>query len=69
MIPENNDTVREQIIERCLALNKCLKQLQELFNFDDLDDNSFEKQYMELLVKIAELNYTNYQTIKKLKQS
>ena len=68
MISENN-TVREQIIERCLMLNERIKQLQTLFTFDDLDESDCEISYMMLLKEIADLNYTNYKTIKEFENS
>ena len=65
MISENRDSRRELTIERCLVLNECIKQLQKVFTFDELDKNSFEKQYVELLEKVAEINYANYKALKK----
>ena len=66
MISENNNSVQEQIIERCLKLNECIKQLQKAFTFDDLDETSFEKQYTQMLDKIAEINYFNYRDIRQI---
>ena len=64
MISENNKVITQQIIESCLKLNEYIKQLQKTFTFDELDKSAYEKQYIELLGKIAEINYTNYSKLK-----
>lgn len=65
MIPENQKVLMQQIADRCLRLNEYIKQLQTSFSFDELDKDSFEKTYLELLSNIAELNYENYKSVKR----
>lgn len=65
MISENQKVLMQQIADRCLRLNEYIKRLQTSFNFDELDKDSFEKSYLELLSNIADLNYENYKSVKR----
>ena len=53
-------TSHQQMIDRCLKIDRHLKTLKKAFVFDEQDEDSFENTYNHKLQELIATNWENY---------